>query len=432
MRKLSALSNYIRKIPRFVESHSNKRLLYLYSNPCYNKNQKLRGFRFKIKIDLFKRGIFMNINIAGNLKRLRKQREITQEDLANFIGVSFQAVSKWECGDGYPDITILPALANFFEVTLDELVGMNEIKNAKKLEEIKEQQRKITVNGGTIKESIELLRGALKIFPNDYWLLSELAASLYFDNNEYYDNNNTEEQKKKNDEKSIKIEESIKISERILEFCTDSEIRNRVQAIMCRSLNCVGEKDKAIELAKKLPSIDETRNSVLASVLDGKEKRKQYQANISMFTQYLLNHMQSLVSQAQNDGYYTGEERLKLYQKVINICKAVYEEEDFDLAHLYVCYTYLDMAKIYIEQDNENEAVKSLQAVAKLVTAYFNQLHEMRKYKSLFVNMQSQSVTIGFNFAKHIKNWIESEHFESIRDREEIKKIIDELDKYAN
>lgn len=40
----------------------------------------------------------MTINIADNLKKLRKQREITQEDLANFIGVSFQAVSKWERG----------------------------------------------------------------------------------------------------------------------------------------------------------------------------------------------------------------------------------------------------------------------------------------------------------------------------------------------
>lgn len=64
----------------------------------------------------------MNINLAKNLKRLRKQREMTQENLADFIGVSFQAVSKWERGEGYPDITLLPVIANFFGVTLNSLV----------------------------------------------------------------------------------------------------------------------------------------------------------------------------------------------------------------------------------------------------------------------------------------------------------------------
>ena len=109
----------------------------------------------------------MDLNIADNLKRLRKQCKITQEDLANFIGVSFQAVSKWECGDGYPDITIIPIIANFFGVSLDELVGMNEMKNQEKLEEIKKQHSKLT-SEGKIKDDVALLRDALKIHPNDY------------------------------------------------------------------------------------------------------------------------------------------------------------------------------------------------------------------------------------------------------------------------
>lgn len=65
----------------------------------------------------------MSLNIANNLKRLRKERKFTQEDLARFIGVSFQVISKWECGDSYPDITMLPVLAKFYNTTLDELVG---------------------------------------------------------------------------------------------------------------------------------------------------------------------------------------------------------------------------------------------------------------------------------------------------------------------
>jgi len=81
----------------------------------------------------------LNLNIAGNLKRLRKQRNLTQEELSNFIGVSFQAISKWECGDGYPDITNLPVLAKFFNVTVDELIGTNEIEIQVAPEEIKGQ-----------------------------------------------------------------------------------------------------------------------------------------------------------------------------------------------------------------------------------------------------------------------------------------------------
>jgi transcriptional regulator with XRE-family HTH domain len=77
-------------------------------------------------------GDFMKLNLAENLKKLRKGRGITQEELANFIGVSFQAISKWERDEGYPDITLLPSIANFFNVTLDELLGMNEIQNQEK------------------------------------------------------------------------------------------------------------------------------------------------------------------------------------------------------------------------------------------------------------------------------------------------------------
>jgi len=68
----------------------------------------------------------MNVNIADNLKRLRKERKLTQEDLAKFIGVSFQVISKWECGDSYPDVTMLPVLAKFFNITVDELIGAEE------------------------------------------------------------------------------------------------------------------------------------------------------------------------------------------------------------------------------------------------------------------------------------------------------------------
>ena len=75
----------------------------------------------------------MNLNFGENIKKLRKGRDITQEALASALGVSAQSVSKWECDYGYPDITQLPAIANFFGVTIDELLSNDtEAKEAEK------------------------------------------------------------------------------------------------------------------------------------------------------------------------------------------------------------------------------------------------------------------------------------------------------------
>jgi len=63
------------------------------------------------------------INIAQNIIKKRKEKGITQDDLANFIGVSKASVSKWETGQSYPDIVFLPQLAAYFNISLDELMG---------------------------------------------------------------------------------------------------------------------------------------------------------------------------------------------------------------------------------------------------------------------------------------------------------------------
>lgn len=62
------------------------------------------------------------LNIAKTLIIKRKERGITQEELAGYMGVSKASVSKWENGQSYPDITFLPILANFFNITVDELI----------------------------------------------------------------------------------------------------------------------------------------------------------------------------------------------------------------------------------------------------------------------------------------------------------------------
>lgn len=67
--------------------------------------------------------------ISENLKYLRKQKDLTQEEVAEMIGVSAQSVSKWERGDTFPDITLLPALANLYKTSVDAIIGMDKIND---------------------------------------------------------------------------------------------------------------------------------------------------------------------------------------------------------------------------------------------------------------------------------------------------------------
>jgi transcriptional regulator with XRE-family HTH domain len=107
------------------------------------------------------RGDIMNLRIGENLKRLRREKDLTQEELAAHLGISFQAISKWERDESYPDITILPALSNYFKISIDELVGMEEIKRAEEYERINKQWLE-NRNNNLHKENVKLMKDALK------------------------------------------------------------------------------------------------------------------------------------------------------------------------------------------------------------------------------------------------------------------------------
>lgn len=76
----------------------------------------------------------MKLNFGENIRKLRIEHGLTQEKLADFLGVSFQAVSKWERGDTVPDIFMLPTIAAFFGVTTDHLLCFDQIEMEKDIE----------------------------------------------------------------------------------------------------------------------------------------------------------------------------------------------------------------------------------------------------------------------------------------------------------
>ena len=108
----------------------------------------------------------MNMNLAGKLKELRKAKNVSQEKFAEYPGVSYQAVSKWENNITSPDILLLPDIARYFGITVDELLQVERMEADKYFEECSQESEKLFRNGKHA-EIIPLWLEAYKKLPND-------------------------------------------------------------------------------------------------------------------------------------------------------------------------------------------------------------------------------------------------------------------------
>ncbi|UVI29469.1 helix-turn-helix domain-containing protein [Paenibacillus spongiae] len=115
----------------------------------------------------------MKLSIGAKIAELRKENNITQEQLANALGVSIAAVSKWECASTYPDITLLPAISSYFKVSIDALldhkVDYQSVQDYR--DKVKELARVSDYRAG-----LPIAEEALKKYPNDFDLLMGMAT----------------------------------------------------------------------------------------------------------------------------------------------------------------------------------------------------------------------------------------------------------------
>jgi len=182
--------------------------------------------------------------IAANLKSMRKNRDMTQEDVAEIIGVSPQSVSKWERGDTYPDITLLPLLANLYNTSIDNLVGMEKINDDKARAGAFIKGQKLLREGDNT-GAADVFEKALKLYPNDESFMLELALVYALDG------------------EPEKLAKAEVLCERILSAKPSDTILCTARAVLCYILMKSGDKEKAVNTAQLLPHEEVCRFTVL-------------------------------------------------------------------------------------------------------------------------------------------------------------------------
>ncbi|MBO5361304.1 MAG: helix-turn-helix transcriptional regulator [Clostridia bacterium] len=256
----------------------------------------------------------MNLSVGANIRRKRLERNLTQEEVAMQLAVSSQSISKWERGEGYPDIEMLPPLAHYFGISVDELLGVSKPEKEARYAQINSEWSENNENG-LHSENVHLMKNSLKLYPNDPLLLVQLSTSL-------------EKLDGTAEEKDNYLRESIAVQEQIINYCDDCEVRAATLYNICFAYQKIGESEKAIAQAEKLPNLYKTRENALVYLLEGEERRKAALNALRPLAWVTAHHLTALSETEKSPSY------LKKASDIIDI---LFEDNDKDAFICRIC-----------------------------------------------------------------------------------------------
>lgn len=216
------------------------------------------------KVDMMK-------HFGERLGCLRKNRGITQDALAKYLGISYQAVSKWENGLGFPEITLIPAISSFFGVSSDFLLGIELEKSEDKIESALTAARKYT-HTGEIEKSIAVIEEALKTFPNDHRLLCDLIEYKVMRHQD-------------NEQWLADIETKANL---ILRDCNIDKIRHKTIGHLAFAYSYSGKQEKVSETIQLLPDVPYSKSRLVSLTAPARERAKYKPECILKETELLL------------------------------------------------------------------------------------------------------------------------------------------------
>ena len=290
----------------------------------------------------------MKITLAENLRKMRRDRDLTQEDLAGYLGISFQAVSKWERDEGYPDITMLPVIANFFGITVDTLIGNDVTTQEERIRAYCAEYEELN-RTGNMKAAVEVAQKAYRDYPYDWHVIDIYCRSLTKGYSEY---------------PGEKLPELRSICRMIMEKCTDAKIRMHAVYSML-----FAEEDALVEewFAEVPGTYDftqwERREDRYLERQQMDKYRHQKQCNMQQLYIYLFEKM--------GEGLSTPQEAVDAYQRRAALQEALFGGENAICEKFRYAFNQMQLASALFECGQMEEGYSALERSIQCFAEWF-------------------------------------------------------------
>lgn len=352
----------------------------------------------------------MDINLKENLKSLRQKKKITQEALAEYLGITQQSVGKWERGEGFPDITLLPKIALYFNVSIDDLLSVGQARNEARINEYS-KEAEIFEKSGDIDKRIALWENALNEFPNNLYVMEKLKTALAVSCPYPY--------------KGEKAERIISLATRILSETTDIKLRESAIFSLFTVYCAWGDTDKALAYADMCGSMYYCRESMRAEALQGEDGIKASQICI---LNYLFCASQEAIK-ITND-HNSVKDEIRSIQFSIDILNLLFSDGNFGGYAADMSWRYSLLARAHASEKNKNKTYEALEKCVKF--AIMDAENKQGRYTAPMVNRLEYGKNLSKNFKGNACNirlrdlllW----HFDFIREEQEFKEYVKKLE----
>lgn len=355
------------------------------------------------------------MDIGFKIRELRKKNSITQDRLSQYLGISSQAISKWENGTALPDITLVPKLSSFFGVSTDELFSINPEITDKKLLEYKEKAREFK-KVFDYESVARLMEQALEEYPSNYEFMWELVHAY-------------SHRQRKNRE----LDKIIPLCERIVEDCRDETLRHCAIQMLCISYADNGQRKEALNLINTLPDEPVEKSWLLEMVLEGEEKIEQSQRNLISCVEWVVAQLIMLSSDSVMGNELSFDEKIHFAESALTIYTTIFSDGHKAPNNGAFRHIYERLSELYLGKGDKENGIKYLQLAAESAMCYDKYATTEITYSPIFINRcKIERGTNHYIDTVRLLQLIDMRKiFDLVRDTNEFKDIYKQLQDYV-